>query len=472
MIALRGTTLAALAAHALFLSAGMAFPQSANNLSSLISPEGVTVTSSEGETSSRLSGLRMSAGSLDLALESLALEPRSGALQAGRSGAGEVAFPDIDDPASGRIRFSGFTIDDVRALPLLLSQAGCGADIAGVMVPVTVSLREVTLLASRRMLPKGEAPERIEIPDLKITLRMDPAASCLSVEEITAKSITSHAINGASFFVAELRGLRRTGRFGGILEVDLRGVSAMDPERNELMALGLLRVRGRVDVDPARLTPSLAGVEGVLAKAVKIAELSNPEIEFSFRGLHLPIGKLLPEAERAELGLDASSVIQGEARASLSGPGDDVLLAADVNLPGLLRFFLDIKLQSASTAQNAPSTLPPGFDGVGALLPLLGLDLKSAHLSVQDLGARVLFEGASGRSLEDDVVAAFALLGPLAADLEAPLRTWLRDAFFLGASLDLSPAEPVGLLRLGFQAIMDSASLPAMLGLRTGGPDF
>jgi len=472
VISLRGSLLAVLAAHVFCLTTGMAFSQSAASLSRMISVEGVTVTSNEGDTAGRMSGVRMRSGSLEIALESLALEPRSGALQAGRSGAGEVAFPDIDDPGSGRIRFSGFTIDDVRALPLFLLQAGCGADVAGVMVPVTVSLRDVTLLASRRMLPKGELPERIEIPDLKVTLRMDPAASCLSVEEITAKSITSHAINRASFFVAEFRGLRRTGSFGGILEVDLRGVSAMDPERNELMSLGLMRVRGRVDVDPARLAHALAGEEGALAKAVKIAELSNPEIEFSFRGLHLPIGKLLPEAERAELGLDASSVIHGEARASLAGAGDDVVLAADVNLPGLIRFLLDLQLQSPATAQTARPALPPGFDGVGAFLPLLGLDLKSAHLSVQDLGARVLFEGASGRSLEDDFVAGLAPLGPLAADLEGPLRTWMRDAFFLGASLDLSPAEPVGLLRLGFQAIMDRASLPAMLGLRTGGPDF
>lgn len=417
-------------------------------------------------------GIRMSSGKIEGKIEALTLEPKSGALRAGKGGAGDIAFPDIDDPTSGRIRFSSLTSDDIRALPLLLAGAECETSPVGLLAPVQVAFRDVAFFASRRMLPQGEVPERIEVPELEIGLRMDPGATCFILEEVSAKSVTAHGFDGSSFFLAELRALLRKGSFGAIAEFDLRGVSAMDAEREELLSLGLLRVRAKVDKHPDEITEKISGVTGMVAQAVKISEISDPEIDVSIRGLHLPLGKILPEAERSTLGLEMSSVVQGEVRFSLAAPGKEIVLTSDVNLSGVLRLAAEIKMQAPQTAPPAPPASLPGMDRFSALLPLLGLDLKSAHISIQDAGARHLIEAATGRSLEDDLIASLAPFGPIASQIEPAMRSWLREAFFLGAEIDLAPAEPVGLLRIGFQAAMDSPSLPELLGLTTGSPQF
>ena len=467
------TSLRAAALIALLASSCPALAQDGGaSAVALLTRPGVEIAVGQEDGQDAAVELRLTSGRLGLQLKSVLREPRAGFLAAGRTGAGEVAFPDLDDPTSGRIRFSAMTTDDLRLVPVFLSGAQCPADVAGPLVPAKFSLRDVSLRATRRMLPKGENPERIDIAELDLVLRTDPAATCFILEEVAVRSATGHAIDGATFFFAELRGLLRQGSFGLIAEVDLRGLAALDAGRNEVMSLGLVRLRAKSDKTLSEIESGLGALQGIAAQAVRVAELADPELDIALRGLHFPLGRLLPEADRAKLGLDKGALVQGDARLELSAPGRKIEIAAEANLPGLLQMRSALTFGAPPQAADHAAPALPGLEAFSALVPILGLDLHSVHLSFQDKGARPLIEAVTGRALEDDIANSLTSLGPISAQMDAPLRAWLREAFFLGASLDLAPAEPVGLLRVVVQAMMDPEALPVLLGLTTSPSSF
>ncbi|MCE6959661.1 hypothetical protein LAZ40_11590 [Cereibacter sphaeroides] len=452
------------AARAAFLSGlailmakgGLAQDYGAFDLPKVFERGGVTAEAGGDRTESAIERLRLVSGEVTLDLAALAFDGGTDGRPAGRAGAGVAAWPDPDDPESGRIRFRDLETDDLRVVPLLLAGRWC-AEASAASVPARLEMKNLTFVATRRMLPPGSAPEEMSARGARLSLRLDRQGTCFRPEALELDGVRIRAFDTSSLFADRAEISLREADGAGVFLTEVRSLAALHPDQTDILTLGTLRLRLVLPRDPSGTIEQIR-TGGLAAAMMELFGREDPQLEAVFRDLDLPLGRFLPESDRRMLGIAPEARVAGGAQMRIASPGRTLSVEGDGDLRGLLRFRISADLGLG--AESAPVAVAPS--GLGLLAPALPAELRSARLDLQDDGLAAMVAAATGSSpgsLADDLVR------DLPEPFRAPIADWVRDiAEGREVLVELRPAEPVSLLRAAFAASFDLDALGELLG--------
>jgi hypothetical protein len=423
-----------------------------------------------GQTSLPLetSEIMISAGGNHLSTSLLRTNEAASGQVEGEFGYGDIAWPDPDDPASGRIVFGSMTLGDIDLLETIVAGVRCAPEVVSSEDLVFARLEDVRMLASGRMLAPGGVPERISAKAVEIDFAADSDRSCALPVRLRLEGVTISASDGSLGMIGSLdlsAVVPKDDRDPARLSASLSGVSALTSEDRDIFVLEKLSI----DLD---LSSGLSGLPEIpefssagFAGFISPASMAEASLSMSMSGLRLPLGAFLPDAERRHLGISADHVLAGDAEIHLEGRGGAIDARSSMDISGF-----------ASAAIGARLIVPPvetgGFSfaalaGRSEMAPLLAAEVVSARASFKDDGVAEMILAATGRDLVDHVSSAASRLEALPLGLGAPVADWLRQVATFGGSVTISPDSPVSLSHIAGMAAVAPASLTDILRIET-----
>lgn len=417
---------------------------------------------------SERSDVRLSAGGNHFSTSLIRAATRDDGRVEAASGYGEIAWPDPDDPASGRIVFGSMTLGDVELLDAIVSGVSCSPDSVAPGDPVLARLEDVRFIASGRMLAPGGAPERISARSLEIDFTTDAERSCALPIRLRLEGVTISAADGSLAMIGGIDlsvDAPKNDLDPARLSLSISDVSALTSEDADILVLE----RMSIDIDlsggiaglPDFPRMSIAGLSSVIGPA----SLADATLSASLSGLRLPLGALLPDAERRRLGIVAGHVLAGDASLHLEGRDGSVEITSSMDIAGLAFAGLGARLL-------VPPSDPGGFSfaalaGKSEMAPLLGAEVVSAKASFKDDGIAAMILAATGKSLADHAASASSRLDALPLGLGGPVAEWVGRVAAFGGSVTISPETPVSVSRIAATAAVAPATLIELLGIAT-----
>jgi hypothetical protein len=390
---------------------------------------------------------RITRGDVTLYSRSLEIDRSGGGLRATlRDGA--FSLGPIDDEKAGRITFATLETSDAEGLSDLTFFQTCNELQTGPVIDLVAE--KPAFIASSNLLPPGLTAERTTADKIFLKFRRGP--SCIDLVEARATTLVHVTPNSATATVLEMSFVSRepltAGGQAGLLTID--GASAFDANRQRLASLGRLsleldfdgasvRALDRIhqsakDETPARFLAALAQGDGAFL-------LSASEI-------FLPVGHLLPDRERMEVGLPADFTLIGDLAMDIVSPADRLRLTLSSRFEGLTDLSLELLM-----------TLPRSSVDF-----MQDTRIESVDVRVVDSGLGSLVETLSGHDVAELVP---AVLARLPAAIGKPVGDWLLLALTSQAEVKVDPERPVGIGEIAMMGLTNPPGLAALLNIST-----